>query len=86
MKKLFAQILFFFSAFAFAQETGTIAGALSDKEMNNEPLPFANVTVKNTSKGTTSDFDGLYKIENIPTDIYTIVVSFIGYETVEIPN
>lgn len=86
MKKLFAQILFFFSAFAFAQETGTIAGALSDKEMNNEPLPFANVTVKNTSKGTTSDFDGLYKIENIPTGTYTIVFSFIGYETVEIPN
>ncbi len=86
MKKLFAQILFFFSVFAFAQETGTIAGALSDKEMNNEPLPFANVSVKNTSKGTTSDFDGLYKIENIPTGTYTIVFSFIGYETVEIPN
>lgn len=86
MKTFFIPILFFFSAVAFGQETGTIAGALSDKEMNNEPLPFANVSVKNTSKGTTSDFDGLYKIENIPTGTYTLVYSFIGYETVEVPN
>ena len=86
MKTLFTQVLFFFSAIAFAQETGTIAGALTDLEMNNEPLPFANVSVKNTSKGTTSDFDGLFKIEKIPAGTYTLVVSFLGYETIEVPQ
>ncbi|MEX0273479.1 MAG: TonB-dependent receptor, partial [Flavobacteriaceae bacterium] len=66
--------------------TGSIAGKLTDKEMNNDPLPFANVLIKGTTKGTTSDFDGLYEIPGLEPGSYTIVYSFLGYETVEIPN
>ncbi|GAA0872487.1 TonB-dependent receptor [Gangjinia marincola] len=71
---------------SIAQETGTIVGSLTDKENNNEPLPFANVIVKGTNKGTTSDFDGNFEITNVPVGTYTLEVSFVGYETVEIPN
>lgn len=69
-----------------AQGTGSIVGKLTDKETNDEPLPFANILIKGTAKGTTSDFDGLYEIPNLDPGAYTLVFSFLGYETVEIPN
>ncbi|PCE62707.1 TonB-dependent receptor [Sediminicola luteus] len=69
----------------FAQDTGSIVGKLTDKEMNNEPLAFANVLIKGTTKGTTSDFDGLYEIADVEPGNYTLEFSFLGYETVEIP-
>jgi len=70
-----------------AQETtGSIAGKLSDREMSGEPLPFANVLIKGTTKGTTSDYDGLYILDKLQPGTYTLVFSFIGYETLEVPN
>ena len=68
------------------QETGSIVGTITDKEVNNEPLPFANVLIKGTTKGATSDFDGLYELSDIEPGTYTVVYSFLGYETVEVPN
>lgn len=73
------------STVAFSQNKGTITGKVLDLEMNSEPLPFANVYIKGTEIGSTSDFDGLYTISATP-GTYTLVFSFIGYETVEIPN
>ncbi len=69
-----------------AQKTGSIVGKLTDKEMNNQPLAFANVLIKGTTKGATSDFDGLYEIANLEPGKYTVQFSYVGYETVEIPN
>ncbi|SHG50496.1 TonB-dependent receptor [Flagellimonas flava] len=66
--------------------TGSIVGKLIDKELNDEPLAFANVLIKGTTQGTTSDFDGLYEISGIEPGTYTVVFSYLGYETIEIPN
>lgn len=82
--KLFALMLFM-ASFAFAQ-TGSIAGKITDKDMNNDPLPFANVVIKGTTKGTQTDFDGLFQIEDLEVGTYTVVISFVGYETLEVPN
>src|SRR5660397_123262 len=65
---------------------GSIVGKLMDKEVQGEPLPFANVIIKGTSSGTTSDINGLYSLANLKPGNYTIVFSFIGYETLEVPN
>jgi len=87
MNKFLVLIAFLLTTIVNAQETtGSIAGKLTDREMNGEPLPFANVTIKGTSKGTTSDYDGLYVLDKIEPGTYTVVFSFIGYETLEIPN
>jgi len=86
MKKFFLSLLLIAAVQLGAQETGSIAGKLTDKEVNNEPLPFANILIKGTTKGTTSDFDGLYEIADLEPDTYTVVYSFVGYETVEIPD
>ena len=86
MKYILALVILFSSTVLLSQETGSIIGKLTDKELNNEPLPFANVLIKGTTTGTTSDFDGLYEIPNLEPGIYTVQYSYLGYETVEIPN
>ena len=48
-------------------------------------MAFANVLVKNTTTGTTSDFDGKYQLE-ISEGIYTIIFSYIGYQSIEISD
>lgn len=68
------------------QITGSIVGHISDSEMNGEPLPFANVLIKGTSKGSTTDLEGLYSLLDLKPGTYTLAFSFVGYETVEIPN
>ncbi|MFV0540579.1 MAG: TonB-dependent receptor domain-containing protein [Aestuariibaculum sp.] len=84
MKRLFSIFLLCFTAVVGAQTTGSIVGKLTDKEYNNEPLAFANVLIRGTTKGTTSDIDGLYGFENLETGNYTLVFSFVGYQTQEI--
>lgn len=83
--RIFKTVVFLLLSFlTHAQSTGSIAGVLTDKDYNNEPLPFANIIIKGTSKGTTSDIDGLYEISNLEAGSYTVVFSFVGYETQEI--
>ncbi len=60
----------------------SITGVVIDAEYN-EPLPFANVLIKGTQKGSTTDIDGKFQIKTEP-GIYTVVFSFIGYSTKEI--
>jgi outer membrane receptor protein involved in Fe transport len=69
---------------SIAQQTGSIVGKVTDKEINDEPLPFANVTIKGTSKGTTTNMDGLYSFEELAPGNYTIEFSFVGYEPVTV--
>lgn len=65
MKHFLALFLLVTSSYLGAQTTGSIIGTVTDKEMNNDPLPFANVLIKGTTKGTTTDFDGLYEISDV---------------------
>ena len=85
MKQFLTLIALYISAFTFAQ-TGSVTGTLTDKDYNDEPLAFANVIIKGTTKGTTSDFDGIYILENLEPGEYIIQFSFVGYETQEIPT
>lgn len=62
-----------------AQTNGTILGTVTDKN-TTEPLPFVKIIVEGTEFGTTTDFDGKYKLE-IPTGTYTLRATFTGYET-----
>lgn len=66
----------------YAQNKGTLTGTLTDKDLNNEPLPFANVAVKGTNTGVTTDETGKYNL-SLEAGTYTIQFSFLGYETIE---
>jgi outer membrane receptor protein involved in Fe transport len=78
----FLFITLFICAVSMAQTKGTISGVLTDKQTNNEALPFANVLIKGTNNSANTDIDGKYSI-NIAPGSYTVVYSFLGYETVE---
>ena len=65
-----------------AQDKGTLKGLLTDKEMNNDPLPFANVFIKGTTIGSTTDFDGNYSFK-VPEGNHTVIFSFLGYKSIE---
>lgn len=75
-------IIFGFAANIIFAQKGELFGKVLDKEYN-DILPFANVLVKNTTTGTTTDFEGNYSLK-LDEGNYTIVFSFIGYETIEI--
>lgn len=62
-----------------AQEK-TISGTVTDD--NNLPLPGVNVTIKNTSTGTQTDFNGNYSI-NANRGV-TLSFSYVGFETKEV--
>ncbi|MCO5724373.1 TonB-dependent receptor [Robiginitalea marina] len=81
LHSIFFTLLFLTTSFLSAQE-GVISGTINDGEFN-DVLPFANVLIKGTTKGATSDFDGKYQID-IEPGTYTVVFSFLGYETKEI--
>ncbi|GGA79753.1 TonB-dependent receptor [Flavobacterium palustre] len=73
----------FITTISFAQSKGTISGVITDKNSNNETLPFATVLIKGTKINTTTDIDGKYTI-NIAPGSYTVQFSFVGYETKEV--
>lgn len=85
MRKLTLLFILVTTWFSYAQNTGSVAGLLTDKEYNDEPLAFANVLIKGTTKGTTSDFDGLYTFTDLDAGNYILVFSFVGYESQELP-
>ncbi|MAX71059.1 MAG: TonB-dependent receptor [Flavobacteriaceae bacterium] len=84
-KHIFTTVFFLLFTVVLVAQTGSIAGKLTDKDFNDEPLPFANILIKGTTKGTTSDMDGLYQFQDLEAGTYTLVFSFVGYETQEIP-
>lgn len=65
-------------------QASTITGKVVDD--TGTGMPGVNVIIKGTSNGTTTDTDGVYRL-NVPTDQTggTLVFSFIGYTTQEQP-
>lgn len=57
-----------------------ITGTITDNF--GVPLPGVNVIVKGTSTGTSTDFDGNFSLD--VDDDSTLVISYIGFKTVEI--
>ncbi len=84
MNKIFTIILILFTSILFGQNQSFIRGNVIDAE-TGESLFTATVGVKGTSLGTTTDFDGKFEIPISSNDV-TLIISFIGYNTIEIEN
>jgi hypothetical protein len=76
-------MVLFVTMFASAQN-GTINGKITDAEEGNNPLLFAEVTIRETGVRVMTDEKGVFKFNNIKEGSYTLVCSFTGYETKEI--
>ena len=77
LKEIFLLGFILFGAFAQAQ---SISGTVSD---TTGPLPGATIIVKGTNNGTTTDFDGVFKLENVSVDAI-LQISYMGYITKEV--
>lgn len=62
----------------------TVTGVVVDRE-TQEPLPFANVFIDNSTLGIATDLEGRFKIDNIPDIGFNLVVSYVGYKSKTIP-
>jgi len=62
-----------------------IEGHITDKK-NKEPLTGATILIEGTLKGSTADIDGNYKFNNIAEGKYTLIISYVSYNTLRIPN
>ena len=81
MKRLiFLLNLFLSVTFIYAQQGVKISGKVSD---NAGGLPGVSVSIKGTSIGIVTDIDGNYSVQ-APNQA-TLVFSFIGYKTQEVP-
>ncbi len=69
----------------FAQEQLTVTGTVNGEE--GVPLPGASVVVYGTQKGTTTDFDGNFQLEGVPSD-GQLAISYLGYveKIIEVEN
>jgi outer membrane receptor protein involved in Fe transport len=73
------------STFVVAGSGGKISGRVLDAQ-TKEPLIGANVILDGTTIGSTTDAEGYYVILNIPPDIYTLKVSYVGYKAYVVKN
>ena len=64
---------------ALAQITGTVVDAET-----NTPIPGVNVAIEGTLIGTVTDFDGNFSLAYEEAD-GTLIVSYVGFETVKLP-
>ncbi|MEM0940185.1 MAG: carboxypeptidase-like regulatory domain-containing protein [Bacteroidota bacterium] len=66
---------------SLAQNNASFSGQILDE--HEESVPGITIMIDGTAKGAISDFDGKFKIENIPLRAYTIKVSGISHENHE---
>jgi TonB-linked SusC/RagA family outer membrane protein len=81
-----ALLPFIFLSLSSIAQTREVTGLVTDAK-SKEPIAFANVIVKGTSRGAQTDFDGRYRLELEPTDS-VLVFAYVGYnpQTVTIGN
>ncbi|MFY0673707.1 MAG: carboxypeptidase-like regulatory domain-containing protein [Bacteroidia bacterium] len=61
-------------------QTAEIRGFVYNEE-SGEPIPLANVFLKGTTTGVTTDFNGFFTINKIKPGNYTFLVTSIGFDT-----
>ena len=74
-------ILFLFGSSLFVSAQNVRVYGSVKNALNNEPIPFANVVVDGTSKGTTTDIDGNFELTDIEPGLYNFKCSYISYNT-----
>ncbi|MEH6681844.1 MAG: TonB-dependent receptor [Sediminicola sp.] len=78
--RAFCMLSLLFPIFLLAQEIA-VSGVVYDE--GGLPVPGASIVVKGTATGTAADFDGKFQLTVDPNAV--LVISYVGYTTVELP-
>jgi hypothetical protein len=82
LKAIFVFLLSIFSIVVSAQ-TAVVRGKVTDGK-NGQPIIYTHIQLAKTSYGSVTDEKGFYTITNVPPGNYTLVVTYIGYDTVRL--
>lgn len=73
--KLFSILAYWAMSFGLYAQTASLSGTVTSQDA---PLGFANVFLKGTQFGASTDLDGKFEIKNLPAGTYLLQVSAIG--------
>jgi len=76
-------LLSIISFYSFSQST-SIRGFVYEKE-SGEPIIFTNVYLLGTTLGASTDVNGYFTISQVPAGEYTLIVTYLGFDTIREP-
>lgn len=76
-------LLFSLTTLSAQQNGGTVRGNIYDKD-SGEPIIYGNVILQGTSMGANTDLDGFFSITNVPEGEYTLVATYLGYDSTSV--
>lgn len=81
MKNLFCLFLNLFIGVSVFAQSAHFKGIILEK-INNEPIPFATISVDGKAFGTTSDIDGMFRLEGEQATI-SVTISHLSYKSLQ---
>lgn len=76
LTSLVCALLFSLSAYAQVNVSGTVTDS-----QTGELLPGVNVFIQGLQRGDATNLQGRYSINNVPAGTYTLVATYVGYES-----
>lgn len=80
MKNLYLTIFLVMTVLCVSAQQLKLTGTVRDTD--GDPVPFASIYIKNTTKGTSANVDGMYGLA-LDKGSYTVVFRAIGYKSKE---
>jgi hypothetical protein len=74
-------IIFFYSSLLLVSPRVWYWRVVIEKE-SGLPIPGVNIQIKNSTKGTATDFDGKFSLKGLPSGS-TVVFTYIGFKDFE---
>jgi outer membrane receptor for ferrienterochelin and colicins len=84
MKHIVLMSAFLMLSLALAAQTGKVSGQLEDNA-TGEMIAFANVVIASETIGGSTDINGRFSINKVPSGKQKLVVSVLGYEKQTVP-
>jgi hypothetical protein len=80
---MFIRLILFIAAYSpiilYAQQTGTIKGRVIE-QATLQPIPGANITLKEKQLTVAADSTGVFTIANIPAGTYSLIITHTGFQ------
>lgn len=80
----FLIFIFLFTTPYEARSQTVVRGEVID-QASREPLIGANITIKGTTQGTITDYDGSFRFNSSIAPPFALLVSYVGYDEIEVP-